>query len=78
MKHARLLALVVGLFATACSTSTAGGASAAVPASEATTTLSVGDAAPEFSLPDASGRERSLASLRATGPAVLVFYRGDW
>ena len=34
--------------------------------------------APEFSLPDANGRSVSLKGLLATGPAVLVFYRGHW
>lgn len=34
--------------------------------------------APAFSLPDAMGREVSLDSLLAEGPAVVVFYRGHW
>lgn len=34
--------------------------------------------APDFSLPDESGKATSLASLTAHGPAVLVFYRGYW
>ena len=40
--------------------------------------LSVGDRAPEFTLPDQAGRPVSLTERLATGPVVLVFYRGDW
>ncbi len=35
-------------------------------------------AAPPFELPDQQRAAVSLAQLRATGPVVLVFYRGDW
>ncbi len=76
MKHVCALALVVGLFGTACSASA--GRQTAAPASETTKTLSVGDPAPAFSLPDTTGNDVSLQSLTASGPAVLVFYRGDW
>ena len=38
----------------------------------------VGQKAPEFTLPDASGREVRLADLVARGPLVLSFYRGRW
>ncbi len=34
--------------------------------------------APSFSLPDHNGKQVSLDSLTANGPAVLVFYRGYW
>ncbi|GEM_PF-1266167 len=34
--------------------------------------------APEFTLPDSAGTAVSLDELLATGPAVLVFYRGHW
>lgn len=37
-----------------------------------------GDKAPDFSLPDAKGRQRSLSSLLGQGPVVLTFYRGGW
>jgi peroxiredoxin len=37
-----------------------------------------GDTAPDFCLPDAQGRQRSLSSLLAQGPVVLSFYRGGW
>ena len=40
--------------------------------------LRVGQTAPDFALPDATGRPVSLASLLASGPVVLVFYRGNW
>ncbi len=38
----------------------------------------VGQPAPDFSLPNASGQEVSLKSLLAHGPVVLSFYRGRW
>jgi cytochrome oxidase Cu insertion factor (SCO1/SenC/PrrC family) len=34
--------------------------------------------APDFALPDQSGKTTTLASLTEKGPAVLVFYRGVW
>lgn len=40
--------------------------------------LAVGDRAPDFRLPDASGRDVALADRLATGPVVLQFYRGEW
>lgn len=40
--------------------------------------LQVGDAAPDFALPDALGNVVTLADLRAQGPVVLAFYRGAW
>ncbi len=71
------LALALALLGAGCSTP-ASRAAAKMPASESTTTLSVADAAPAFSLASPDGSEVSLASLTASGPAVLVFYRGDW
>lgn len=38
----------------------------------------VGQRAPDFTLPDAAGRQVSLADLLARGPVVLSFYRGRW
>lgn len=38
----------------------------------------VGDQAPNFRLPDARGGQVELAELRADGPVVVVFYRGQW
>ncbi len=37
-----------------------------------------GQPAPDFTLPNAGGRQVSLAELRARGPVVLSFYRGRW
>ncbi|RSM39671.1 AhpC/TSA family protein [Amycolatopsis balhimycina DSM 5908] len=38
----------------------------------------VGTTAAGFTLPDADGTAVSLGDLTADGPAVLVFYRGQW
>lgn len=38
----------------------------------------VGASAPDFTLPDATGRSISLATLRQSGPVVVTFYRGQW
>jgi len=38
----------------------------------------VGDQAPDFQLPNASGEMVKLSDLLARGPAVLTFYRGTW
>lgn len=40
--------------------------------------LSVGDEAPDFELPDATGRPVRLSDLLKDGPVVLSFYRGEW
>jgi len=40
--------------------------------------LQAGQAAPNFTLPDASGQPQTLATLLAQGPVVLTFYRGNW
>jgi peroxiredoxin len=40
--------------------------------------LAVGDRAPDFTLPDASGEPVALADRLRLGPVVLSFYRGDW
>jgi len=37
-----------------------------------------GDAAPDFSLPDARGGSVTLSDLLRGGPAVVTFYRGGW
>jgi AhpC/TSA family len=42
------------------------------------TVLRLGEPAPEFTLPDASGAPVSLVSFRERTPVVLVFYRGYW
>jgi peroxiredoxin len=38
----------------------------------------VGQQAPDFTLPDSTGAPRSLGSLTAAGPLVLLFFRGHW
>lgn len=40
--------------------------------------LKVGDRAPDFTLPDASGKEVKLSQLLQEGPVVLTWYRGGW
>jgi peroxiredoxin len=40
--------------------------------------ISAGDTLEDFTLPDATGKRVSLSDLVAVGPAVIVFYRGDW
>ena len=42
------------------------------------TALVVGQPAPDFTLPDASGRPVRLADYRGHKPVVLVVYRGYW
>lgn len=49
-----------------------------VESSGAAPGLAVGDEAPEFSLPNPTGRPISLRERLAAGPVVLVFYRGEW
>jgi hypothetical protein len=40
--------------------------------------IRVGEAPPDFTLPDALGRPVSLADYRGKKPVVLIFYRGYW
>ena len=40
--------------------------------------LRVGDRFPDFALPDSTGRLVTRASVVAGGPALLLFYKGDW
>ena len=40
--------------------------------------LSVGERAPDFTLPNQVGKEVRLADRLAAGPVVLSFYRGEW
>lgn len=42
------------------------------------TSLPVGAAAPDFTLPGVDGEQVSLAKLLTDGPVVLAFYRGGW
>ena len=38
----------------------------------------VGEAAPDFTLPNISGEPVRLAHLLTQGPVVVTFYRGTW
>jgi peroxiredoxin len=40
--------------------------------------LSVGDRAPDFTLPNATGERVRIGELLREGPVVLSFYRGSW
>ena len=41
-------------------------------------TLKFGDTVPNFTLPNAIGKEVELQSLLEEGPVVITFYRGQW
>ncbi len=40
--------------------------------------LTVGDIAPDFELPDATGKSVRLSELLKEGPVIINFYRGEW
>lgn len=40
--------------------------------------LKAGDAAPNFTLPNAVGKSVEMRELLSTGPVVISFYRGQW
>lgn len=40
--------------------------------------LKVGDRAPDFELPDSTGKKVRLSGLLARGPVVVTWYRGGW
>ena len=42
------------------------------------TGLSIGERAPDFTLPNQVGKRVRLADRLASGPVVLSFYRGEW
>jgi hypothetical protein len=46
--------------------------------SERTSKLRAGDRFPDFALPDSEGRLVTRDSVVARGPALLLFYKGDW
>lgn len=49
------------------------------PAEEAKTGIAVGEKAPDFTLKDQNGEERSLSGLLEDGPVALVFTRSaEW
>ena len=41
-------------------------------------TPDIGQTAPDFTLADSAGDPRRLSELAASGPLVLIFYRGCW
>jgi cytochrome oxidase Cu insertion factor (SCO1/SenC/PrrC family) len=43
-----------------------------------TTSLGVGEIAPDFALEDQLGSKHTLSEARGKSPVVLVFYRGYW
>ena len=45
---------------------------------DAPTALRIGERAPDFTLPDATGKPVTLSHYRGVKPVVLVFYRGYW
>jgi peroxiredoxin len=40
--------------------------------------LRIGEKAPNFTLPDATGKEVTLEDMLKNGPVILTFYRGGW
>jgi hypothetical protein len=42
------------------------------------TGLQSGTTAPDFTLPDVTGKQVALSDLLQNGPVVLSFYRGNW
>lgn len=53
-------------------------ATAELAASDGAKGLAVGDEAPRFTLPNASGQSVSLENLLQNGPVIVTFYRGGW
>jgi peroxiredoxin len=50
----------------------------ATSAQTRTKPLTVGDAAPDFTLVDSHGQKVTLSDSKGKNPVVLVFYRGYW
>lgn len=40
--------------------------------------ITIGSTAPDFTLPNADGEEKTLSELLQNGPVILSFYRGGW
>lgn len=40
--------------------------------------MAIGDKAPDFTLPNATGNQVSLSHLLKSGPVIIKFYRGEW
>lgn len=49
-----------------------------VQAGAAQHSLTVGDPAPDFSLPSVHGASVTLSAALQNGPVVVTFYRGGW
>ena len=65
-QYAITLLLALAFASTACATK-------ASDTPNAKAALAIGDAAPDFTLPDADGKEHSLASLKGKAGTVLIF-----
>lgn len=48
------------------------------PVTSKSTTLKVGDKAPDFALPNGDGKLVVLSEYTQRSPVLLVFYRGFW
>lgn len=48
------------------------------PVTSMSTTLKVGDKAPDFALPNGDGKLVVLSEYTQRSPVMLVFYRGFW
>lgn len=53
-------------------------ANKALEASGEVSGLELGQLAPDFELPDPTGKQVRLSERLASGPVVLTFYRGEW
>jgi peroxiredoxin len=49
-----------------------------MPPTDDSREIIVGDAAPDFSLPDSTGTPRQLSELTRDSMCLVLFYRGHW
>jgi peroxiredoxin len=75
--HLLALGLLIGSGLSGCAGKISADAAPPVPAVTASG-LTVGSAAPAFTLASSTGDTTSLEQLRGDGPKFVVFYRGDW
>jgi len=75
--HLFALGLLVAGGLSGCAGKISADAAPPVPAVTASG-LTVGSAAPAFTLASSTGDTASLDQLRSDGPTFVVFYRGDW